>query len=464
MRHVAHWLIGIGAVTTLGVGATTSFAQPNDRDHRPPPAERDHRRLPPPADGPTEAPPAPRAETPATRAGFVWVSGRWDWRGNKWEWLAGHAEREHAGKRWREGHWDHRGDRWAYSDGTWIDAAADVPPAPSAQDDYPREAPPPPREENMAPRAGFEWAPGRWDWRRGKWEWVAGHWEREHPGKHWNTGRWDRQGDRWAYVEGNWGDRGGPPPGPTPAPSDDRPDQPPPPPDESHRGDRGDHHREWKLDRPMVSSYWPTKGKVGSRIVIHGRNFPADTVVSWGGTQVNGAKVSPEEIVVAVPPGATSGMIALRAGHGRELTVGTYQVADFDADADARRRDDDARRRAEQDWANRQSALAKDMAARRTAMDRHYRELTDTREQRREQRQRELREKWEAAFLADPDTQSELMLHAQRAAELARMHEVAELSENGKLVIRIGVAQSREDERHQDRMSALHDAFGGRKP
>jgi hypothetical protein len=43
------------------------------------------------------------------------------------------------------------------------------------------------------------------------------------------------------------------------------------------------------------------------------------------------------------------------------------------------------------------------------------------------------------------------------------MREIAELSENGKLVIRIGVAQSREDDRHRARMSALHDGFG-RKP
>lgn len=545
MRRVAQWLVVISIVTGAIAGTTRSSAQPTVRDHRgsngPPPApppqppadrdhdrghDRDHRKEPPTAAGPTEAPPAPQAEKPAAHAGFVWVPGRWDWRG-KWEWVPGHEERERAGKKWREGHWDHQADKWAYSDGAWIDAG-DAKPA----DNYPHEAPPPPREENMASRAGFVFAPGRWDWRAGKWEWIPGHWERERAGKRWAAGHWDKQGDRWAYVDGSWADGAAPPP-------DGRPHEAPPPPREEKAGARAgfvyargrwdwrdgkwqwvdghwereragkqwrearweqkdgawalvdgdwvdvgtasppimptepgppDHHdanhrehREWKLDRPMVSSYWPVKGKVGGRIVIHGRNFPTDTVVLWGGTQVNGAKIAPEEIVVAVPPGAASGMISLRAGHGRDLSVGNFEVADYDAAAEAKRLADEAKKKAEQEWAERQKQLGKDRAARMAAAEKHRHELADSREQRRADRLKQIRAKWEAAFLADPDTQAELTLHAQRAAELDRMREVAELSENGKLVVRIGVAQSREDERHQTRMTALHDSFG-RKP
>ena len=314
--------------------------------------------------------------------------------------------------------------------------------------DYPREAPPPPHDEHAGTRAGSVWAAGRWDWRAGKWEWLPGHWERERPGKRWNPGRWDHQGDRWVLVEGGWVDGAAPPPSPGAPPG-------PPPPEE--------HHREWKLDRPVVSSYWPVKGKIGSRIVIRGRNFPNDTTVTWNGTQIAGAKVESERIVVAVPPGATSGMLSLRTGGHRELTVGNFEVANYDAEAEARRIADEERRKAEQAWADRQKQLAKDRAARQAAIDQHHRELDETREQRRAEREREIRAKWEAAFLADPDTQAELTLHAQRTAELARMREVAELSENSKLVVRIGVAQSREDDRHQARMTALHDSFG-RKP
>jgi hypothetical protein len=213
----------------------------------------------------------------------------------------------------------------------------------------------------------------------------------------------------------------------------------------------------------VVSSYWPVKGKAGSRIVIRGRNFPDDTVVVWNGSQIAGAKVDPDRIVVAVPPGATSGLLALRTGRHRELTVGSFEVANYDAEAEARRVAEEDRKRAEQAWAERQKQLAKDRAARQAAIEQHHREFAESRERRREDREREIRARWEAAFLSDPDTQAELTLHAQRVAELARMREVAELSANGKLVVRIGVAQSKEDERHQARMTALHDGFG-RKP
>ena len=456
MRRVEPWLIAITAVLGIAAGATSSSAQPNVRDHRtPPPAERDHRGTPPTADLPREAPPAPREERIEARAGFAWITGRWDWRAGKWDWIPGHWERERAGKRWNQGRWDRQGDHWRYVEGSWGDGAAPPPPdrhdpppppapAPVAAG-RPHEAPPPPREERFESRAGFAWIRGRWDWRAGKWDWIPGHWERERAGKHWRDARWESRDGGYVLLDGEWVDASA---------------APPPPPPEPAAPDRGDHHREWKLDRPMVSSFWPVKGKVGSRIVIRGRNFAEDTVVLWGGAQVTGAKVEPDRIVVAVPAGATSGTLALRSGRHRELTVGNYEVANYDAEAEARRIAEDEHRRAEQAWAERQKLLARDRAARQAAIEQHHRELAESRERRRTERMAALRAKWEAAFLADPDTQSELTLHAQRVAELARMREVAELSDNGKLVIRIGVAQSREDNRHQARMTALHDGFG----
>jgi hypothetical protein len=401
--------------------------------------------------GPREAPPPPQDEHMGPRAGFVWAAGRWDWRGARWEWLPGHWERERPGKRWNPGRWDRQGDRWLLVEGSWVDGAAPPSPPPQADDGRPHQPPPPPQDEHMAARAGFAWAHGRWDWRGAKWEWLPGHWERERPGKRWREARWEQRDDAFVLVDGEWVEASAVPPAP--------PGEPPgPPPD-----DRGERHREWKLDRPVVSSYWPVKGKVGSRIVIRGRNFPEDTMVMWNGTQVTGAKVEAERVVVAVPAGATSGTLSLHTGRHRELTVGNFEVANYDAEAEARRRADEERRQAEQAWAERQKQLAKDRAARLAAIEQHHRELDETRAQRRAEREREIRAKWEAAFLADADTQAELTLHAQRAAELARMREVAELSSNGKLVVRIGVAQSREDDRHQARMTALHDSLG-RKP
>ena len=463
MRHVTSWLLSLGVVTGLGATASTSFAQPNTRDHRnPPPAappgEREHehdRRIPPPpAAGPTEAPPPPRIEKYEARAGFVWISGRWDWRTNKWEWIDGHWERERAGRHWNPGRWDRRGDRWEFIEGGWGDGGPPPPPPGNpgpGNDDRPHAPPPPPRDERPETRAGFVFVHGRWDWRGGKWDWVDGHWERERAGKQWRDGRWEQREGAWVLIDGEWVDTGIVPPGPG--------NQPPPPPP-SEPSEREHHHREWKLDRPVVSSYWPIKGKVGSRIVIHGRNFPADTSVIWNGDQINGANVTPEEIVVAVPPGAATGAILLRTGH-RDLWVGNYEVAaNYDAEAEARRIAEEARIRAQQDWDTRQHALAKDRAARQAAYERRQQELDTSREQRRQDRMRELRAKWESAFLADPDTQAEMTLHAQRVAEIERMREIADLTENGKLAVRIGVASSREDQRHQDRMAALHDAFG----
>jgi len=531
MRRAEPWLIAISLVGGLVTGIPRATAQPDVRDHRtpPPPAEHDRRRPPQPANEPREAPPAPREERQAARAGFEWITGRWDWRAGKWEWVAGHWERERAGKRWTAGRWDRQGDHWIYIEGTWVDAAtppppATTPPVKSPPIYAPREAPPAPREERQAARAGFVWIAGRWDWRNGTWDWTDGHWERERAGKRWNAGRWDRQGDRWTYIEGTWVDAGPMPP------ASERPHAPPPPQRDERpaprpgyvflhgrwdwRGgkwewDEGRWERErpgqqwrdarwelrdgtyalidgewvnvgapgespppagnmppppdrrvWRLERPTVSSYWPIKGKIGSRITIRGRNFPSDTAVIWNGAQVNGAKVTPEEITVAVPPGAASGMIVLRAGGRRELVVGNYEVAaDYDAAAEAARLAEAARVKAEQEWVTRQRLLAKDRAARQAAFERHREELDQTREQRRAAWLTELRARWEAAFLADGETQDELTLHAQRSADLSRMREVAELSENGKLVIRIGVAQSREDERHTARMTALHDSF-----
>jgi hypothetical protein len=399
---------------------------------QPPPAQ------PPHGNYPAQPPPPQREERHAPRAGFVWVAGRWDWRDGKWDWVAGHWERERAGKRWNDGRWDKQGDRWTYIEGTWGDGGG-----PPSSDDRPRHPPPPPRDERPAPRPGHVYLKGRWDWRGGKWDWNEGRWERERPGQEWRESRWEQRDGSYILVDGEWINVG-----PT--------GQPP--------GDPSERPRRWRTDRPTVSSYWPVKGKIGSRITIRGRNFPGDTSVLWGGTQINGARVTPDEITVMVPPGATSGTLSLRTGGRRELLIGNYEVAaDYDAAAEEARLAEEARKKAERAWAERQRALAKDRAARQAAYEQYLEERARTREQRRADRLREVRSRWQAAFIADPATQDELTLHAQRTAELNRMREIAELSSNGKLVIRIGVAQSREEERHTARMTALQDSFG-RKP
>lgn len=312
------------------------------------------------------------------------------------------------------------------------------PQAPVQVNAGPTEAPPSPREEKVAARAGFVWVSGNWDWRNNKWEWVAGHWERERAGKRWNPSRWEQRDGRWSRIDGDWVDASAPmPPG---------------------QHGPGRHH--WRLERPVISSYWPAKGKPGSRVTIRGKNFPATTEVVFAGQPVRAAKIKDDQILFVVPPGAASGPIELRTGGRRALPVGMFEVAaGFDPVAEQRRLEEERRKAAEAAWKARQQQLAKDRAARMQWLRERQEERERTREQRRAERIAALKAKWANAFLADPDTQSELTLHAQRVAELQRAKEVAEVANNGKLVIRIGVAQSREDDRHQQRMAALQASF-----
>lgn len=402
---------------------------------------------------PTEAPPPPQAENhEATRAGFVWVAGQWDWQNGKYAWKAGHWERERAGKHWREGRWEQKDGHWHLTPGDWEDGGAPPPVAvPPPAGDAPTAPPPPPQAENHEPtRAGFVWVAGNWDWKAGKYSWVPGHWERERAGKHWRDSHWEQRDGKWVRTEGDWVD----------ADADVHPLPP--------NGNTGivppnvrDHRHDWKLDRPTVSSYWPAKGKAGTKVTIHGVNFPPGGTVMFNGKKVVAALVTPTTIEFMVPGDTTgTGDIEIDRGHGRPLTVGTFEVvAGFDPVAEQKRLDDERRKRAEADWAEQQKQWAKDRAAREAAFHQHEQELEQTREQRREQRLQQIRAKWNAAFLADADTQDELTLHAQRLAELQRMKEIASISADAKLGVRIDVATQKENDRHTQRMQALETSF-----
>jgi hypothetical protein len=450
MSITRHWFLST-ALIVLAAGPVG--AQPAVRDHgddKPadPSGPANARRRPPPDDGPREAPPAPRQESVTARPGFVFAAGRWDWRGGKWEWVAGHWERERAGKQWRAGSWNQQNGRWVYVDGAWVDGATAPPPPDRPDRDRPdrdrpdrrgpREAPPAPRNETAQTRSGFIWVAGAWDWQNDKWEWVAGHFEREQADKEWRPVRWQQRGTDWVREGGEWTPRGGPPTPGTPRPP----------------------RREWKLDKPVVSSFWPIKGKAGARVMIRGKNFPADAQVLFAGAQVTGAKITPDTITFMVPPNAVTGTIAVRAGGRRPIAVGGFEVAaSYDAAAEAKRIEEERRRAAEAAWAAQQAKAAKDRAGRLAAIEERRRDQERTRDQRRRDRIAELQTRWERAFLADAETQAELTLHAQRAAELVRMHDIAEIKGDGKLAVRIEMAQANESDRHTQRMTALEAAF-----
>lgn len=309
----------------------------------------------------------------------------------------------------------------------------------------------------MAARAGFYWVKGRWDWKDKKWAWQEGRWEKEQTGKHWRDARWEQKGDHWEFADGGWEDGGMAPVTPPPPPG------PPPGAGDGHGPSMGGHRHDWKIERPVVSSYWPTKGKVGSKVVVRGDNFPADAMVMWGAQEVKGAKVSDHEIKFEVPAGATSGTIMIHGGHDhRPLIVGNFEVAaDFDPIAEQKRIDDERKKAAEAAWNAQAAKWAKDKAAREAEYSKRWDDMDHNREQRRLEREKEIRAKWEAAFLGDPDTQAELTLHAQRVAQLARMKDVAAIQGDAKLGVRIEAATDRENTRHEARMAALHDSFKG---
>jgi IPT/TIG domain len=260
-------------------------------------------------------------------------------------------------------------------------------------------------------------------------------------------------------------DHRGPPEPPPGAPGrDHRPPpntmQPPPgpPPGRDHRGP---HH--WQMDRPVVSSYWPAKGKAGTRVVIRGRNFGPHMVLMWDTAQVDHVKIEPDTITFKVPRDAKDGMLSLQGQGGRRaMPIGPFNVTGFDAAAEWKREQAERRQAAEESWAARQKAMdaaAKNRASRRAWLDKREDELRSSRDHRRAERESEVRAKWEAAFLSDPETQAEMVLHAQRTAKLARMARLADSLGDKKLGIRIGIATKREDERHDQRMAALKAAF-----
>lgn len=222
----------------------------------------------------------------------------------------------------------------------------------------------------------------------------------------------------------------------------------------------GEHgRREWKVEHPVVTSYTPLKGEVGSKVVIRGQHFSKDMHVVWGTTEIPGAVVTENTVEFTVPKGAANGTVYLRGGGlGRDLVIGDYEVAKFDKDA-WHKADEDRRKEAEKDWKERK--IEKDKAKRDAELAAAEAEAEKTREKRREDELNGIRKAYERAFLADPATVAELQLHAERTAKLQRIQALAADANDEKLGIRAGVDIKREDSRHDQRMAALKAAFKG---
>lgn len=238
----------------------------------------------------------------------------------------------------------------------------------------------------------------------------------------------------------------------------DRPDRP-----DTRRGPDGrrDRRRRFHRDRPLVTGFFPRKGKPGTRVTIRGRNFDKDATVTLGRRPVK-ARVDDRRIVFKVPPGGNGDLIRVTSGR-RTIPVGRFETVEgYDYAAEHRRRERERRERAEAAWKSRQAKLAKDRKARYRAWEARRAELQRTRAERRRERLAKIRERWQRAFLRDPETRAELSLHAERLARLERMRRLAERDDRGKLVIRIEILIDRENDRHERRMDALKASFGAK--
>jgi YXWGXW repeat-containing protein len=56
-----------------------------------------------------------------TRAGYIWVEGRWQWhkRRRTYVWVNGHTVKKKPGKVWVKGHWQAVRGGWYYVPGFW---------------------------------------------------------------------------------------------------------------------------------------------------------------------------------------------------------------------------------------------------------------------------------------------------------------------------------------------------------
>ena len=77
---------------------------------------------------------------------------------------------------------------------------------------------------------------------------------------------------------------------------------------------------------PMISSFTPTSGQVGTSVTISGSGFAGATKVAFNGTAASFAVDSNSQITATVPSGATSGPIAVTTSAGTATSSSSFTV------------------------------------------------------------------------------------------------------------------------------------------
>ncbi len=232
---------------------------------------------------------------------------------------------------------------------------------------------------------------------------------------------------------------------------DDRRPPPPPVADPRHR-----------RAAPLVMDFWPRHGAVGTEVTIRGRRLTRDLRIQFGDQLVSASRVDDDMVTFVVPRARGRSMIVLSRPGLRDLPVGTFEVSGRDGRHERDRWNDQRRRAAERWWVERQRRLARSAAEREERMRAEEDRLARERENRRRHRRASLRARWKQQLLAREEVRAELSLHAERTARLDRMLRLAELEDEGRLVIRIRLLLDYEDARHAQRMGDLETVYARR--
>ena len=78
---------------------------------------------------------------------------------------------------------------------------------------------------------------------------------------------------------------------------------------------------------PVISSFSPTNGPVGSSVTLAGAGLTGTTQVTFGGIKATTFTVSATQIITKVPAGALTGKIAIKTAGGSATSAGVFNVS-----------------------------------------------------------------------------------------------------------------------------------------
>ncbi|MES2388430.1 MAG: IPT/TIG domain-containing protein, partial [Bacteroidota bacterium] len=81
---------------------------------------------------------------------------------------------------------------------------------------------------------------------------------------------------------------------------------------------------------PIITSFTPVSGVIGSTVMVYGRNFTGTTLVRFNGVTATFSLLNDTSIRAVVPLGATTGILTVTANGYTGISQGTFQVIPVD--------------------------------------------------------------------------------------------------------------------------------------